>query len=173
MAAFTISMSGPFPSGTTITRLGGPNEGGHKGEWYNRFGMDLGVSAGTEVRAAFEANVTAFHQHDPSKDSSKEYGAQIFMRSPNDMMGGFYTHISSVPAAISPGAYVNRGDLLGTVFVVTGGASHLHMALVEIIGGLPGGKYTGVNLYKEFLTNLGGAVKSVTFNQDGTPPTVA
>jgi hypothetical protein len=76
MDAFTISMSGPFPSGTVIKRLGGPNEGGHSGkDWYIQFGMDLGVSAGTEVHAAFDAHVTRFTPHTPSKDSSKVWHA--------------------------------------------------------------------------------------------------
>jgi murein DD-endopeptidase MepM/ murein hydrolase activator NlpD len=174
MDAFTISMSGPFPSGTVIKRLGGPNEGGHSGkDWYIQFGMDLGVSAGTEVHAAFDAHVTRFTPHTPSKDSSKVYGAQIFMRSPNDGMGAFYTHISSVPAGIKVGATVTRGDLLGTVFVVSGGAPHLHMAMVEIIGGAPGGEYTGVDLYDKFLVFNADSIISVTFNQDHTPPSVA
>jgi len=176
MASFTIDISSPFPSGFT-SGFGGPNEGGHiPPEWYIQFGMDLGADAGTEVRAAFDAHVTRFNPHDPSKDTAKVYGAQHFMRSPNDMMGGFYTHITDVPSAVGMvGADIKRGDLLGKVYSVPGGPSaHLHLALVEIIGGAPKGRYTGVNLYRLFLdmanTNL---PRSVTFSQDGKPPTPA
>jgi hypothetical protein len=136
--------------------------------------MDLGASVGTEVRAAFEAHITRFTPHIPSKDTSKQYGAQLFMRSPNDQMGAFYTHINFVRAGIRVGATVSRGDLLGKVYVVASGTPHLHMALVEIIGGAPGGRYLGVDLYTHFLSiSNTTSVKSVTFNQDGTPPTVA
>jgi murein DD-endopeptidase MepM/ murein hydrolase activator NlpD len=172
MPAFSIDMSSPFPSGF-LRSLGGPNVGGHspKAEWYIRFGMDFAASVGREVRAAFDGHVTKFSPHTPSTDTSKVYGAQIFIRSENDMMGGFYTHIAFVPAAIKLGASVTRGDLLGKVFVVPGGAAHLHWALVEIIGGAPGGRYVGVDLHGDFvgISNTT-SVLSVTFNQDGTAP---
>src|SRR5260370_41585890 len=103
--------------------------------------MDFAVSVGTEVSAAFDGHVTRYSPHIPSTDTSKVYGAQIFIRSENDMMGGFYTHINFVPATIKIGARVSMGDLLGKVFVGSGGAAHLHWALVEIIGGAPGGRY--------------------------------
>jgi murein DD-endopeptidase MepM/ murein hydrolase activator NlpD len=174
MAAFTIDILSPFPSGFT-SGFGGPNEGGHiPPEWFIQFGMDLGADAGTEVHAAFDGHVTRFNPHDPSKDTTKVYGAQLFMRSPNDMMGGFYTHITDVPAAVGMvGNDIKKGDLLGKVHTVAGGpAGHLHLALVEIIGGAPSGRYMGVDLYKLFLdmanTNVS---RSVTFNQNGSPPT--
>jgi murein DD-endopeptidase MepM/ murein hydrolase activator NlpD len=175
MSAFVIEMSSPFSDGFT-GGLGGPNSGGHMPgtEWYIQYGMDLGASVGTDVYAAFDAHITRYNPHNPANDSSKAYGAQLFMRSPNDQMGGFYTHIDSVPEWIAVGAQVSRGDLLGKVFVVPGGAAHLHMALVEIIGGAPGGRYIGINLYSDFLriSNTDSSI-SVTFNQDGSPPTVA
>ena len=166
-------MSSPFPSGFT-GGLGGPNEGGHKPpEWYIQFGMDLGADVGTEVRAAFDAHVTRFTPHNPSNDTSKVYGAQLFMRSPNDMMGGFYTHITDVPAGLGVGSDVTRGDLLGKVHSVGGTPAHLHLALVEIIGGAPGGRYMGVNLYEHFKARANtNTVSSVTFKQDGSPPIV-
>ena len=175
MPAFTINMSSPFPSGFTGS-LGGPNVGGHSpsAEWYIRFGMDFAASVGTEVCAAFDGHVTRYSPHKASTDTSKVYGDQIFIRSENDMMGGFYTHINFVPAAIKIDASVSWGDLLGKVFVASGGAAHLHWALVEIIGGAPAGRYAGVDLHGDFVgvSNTTSAL-SVTFNQDGTPPDVA
>ena len=56
------------------------------------------------------------------------YGAQLFMRSDNDMMGGFYTHITG-GTSFSVGQRINRGDRLGQTL-----RDHLHLALVEIIG---------------------------------------
>jgi murein DD-endopeptidase MepM/ murein hydrolase activator NlpD len=173
MAAFTISISGPFPSGFT-TGHGGPNSGGHQPpQWYIQFGMDLGAVAGTEVRATFDAHVTRFNPHNPASDTGKVYGAQLFMRSPNDQMGGFYTHITDVPAGIGVGSVISRGQLLGKVIGRT--PPHLHLALVEIIGGAPGGRYMGVDLYSAFLemAEKPATIKSVTFNQDGSPPVVS
>jgi hypothetical protein len=173
MAAFTIDMSSPFPSGFT-RHHGGPRSGGHQGpSWYIEFGMDLGADAGTEVRAAFDAHITRFTPHVPANDTAKVFGAQLFMRSPNNMMGGFYTHVTDVPARIRIGAAIRRGDLLGKVHPGHG-TPHLHMALVEIIGGAPNGRYVGVDLFSEFLAIANtSTVISVTFNQDGRPPTVA
>lgn len=173
MAAFTIDMSSPFPSGFTHHH-GGPRSGGHRGpHWYVEFGMDLGASAGTEVRAAFDAHITTYHPHVPANDTSTVYGAQLFMRSPNDKMGGFYTHITDVPSAIRSGATIHRGDLLGKV-LPRGRSPHLHLALVEIIGVAPRGRYVGVNLFSHFLSIANTSrVSHVTFHQDGTAPTVA
>jgi hypothetical protein len=134
--------------------------------------MDLGASAGTEVRAAFDAHITRFTPHVPRNDTSKVFGAQLFMRSPNNMMGGFYTHITDVPAGVGIiGAVIHRGDLLGKVHPGHG-TPHLHLALVEIIGGAPNGRYMGVNLFNHFkaLSNTA-RVSAVTFNQNGSPPT--
>jgi hypothetical protein len=87
--------------------------------------------------------------------------------------GGFYTHITNVPPSLGVLSRVSRGDLLGTVHSVRGTPAHLHLALVEIIGALPGAQYTGVNLYQLFLdtTNTTNLIY-VTFNQDGSPPGV-
>jgi murein DD-endopeptidase MepM/ murein hydrolase activator NlpD len=182
MTAFSIDMSSPFPSGSTGDH-GGPNSGGHKGpKWYNQFGMDLDAPAGTEVRAAFDGYVTVFHPHDRSKDNSTEYGAEIFVRSDNDKMGAYYTHITDVSAGLEIArqskdpsgkvGVVRKGALVGKVFEFPGTPPHLHLALVEIIGGLPGGIYKGVDLFALFksLANTT-LVKSVTFKQDGSPPT--
>jgi hypothetical protein len=101
------------------------------------------------------------------------YGAEIFMRSGNDMMGAFYTHLTGVPGSVFVGARVSRGDFLGTVYQRTGVSPHLHMALVEIIGGAPGGQYQGVDLYQFFLsleTSDPETVVPVRFWQDGSPP---
>ena len=161
---FTIDMSSPFRSGWR-GELGGPNSGGHRPpEWYIQYGMDLGVAEGTEVFAAFAGHVTRFQPHTPSSDTSKVYGAQLFMRSDNDRMGGFYTHITG--STISAGQRINRGDRLGVTL-----RDHLHFALVEIIGGAPGGRYMGVNLYRHFVDMADQPrTISVTFKQDGSPP---
>ncbi|MET0765448.1 MAG: M23 family metallopeptidase [Blastococcus sp.] len=175
MSAFDLELSSPFPPGTTATPLGGPGQGGHQSaNWYIQYGMDLGADEGTEVRAAFDGHITVIHPHDPAADSGSVYGAQLFMRAPNDMMGGFYTHMTDVPPELAVDSWVSRGDLLGTVFAHGGIPPHLHMALVEIIGGLPGGRYQGVDLYGLFLDLTGSdAVASVTFMQDGNPPSVS
>ncbi|HEV3198379.1 MAG TPA: peptidoglycan DD-metalloendopeptidase family protein [Bryobacteraceae bacterium] len=135
--------------------------------------MDLGANAGTEVRAAFDAHITRFNPHVPANDTSKVFGAQLFMRSPNDMMGGFYTHLTDVPVMVV-GTQIQRGDLLGRVHAGMGGVPHLHLALVEIVGGAPQGRYLGVDLFTHFLAIANTTtVSRVTFNQDGTAPTVA
>lgn len=155
--------------------LGGPHQGGHQGpNWYIQYGMDIGADEGTEVYAAFDAHITKFQPHDPAQDHGGVYGAQIFMRAPNDMMGGFYTHLTDVPAGIAAGTTVYRGDLLGRVHRFGGIPPHLHLALVEIIGGAPGGQYVGVDLYNLFLdleSAEPGKVVPVTFWQDGSDPT--
>jgi murein DD-endopeptidase MepM/ murein hydrolase activator NlpD len=172
MAAFDIDISSPLPAGFFTGGLGGPDQGGHQPpNWYIQFGMDLGADEETEVFAAFDAHITKLQPHDPATDHGGIYGAQLFMRAPNDKMGGFYTHITNVPSDLGVGTTVNRGDLLGTVASFGGIPSHLHLALVEIIGGAPSGQYKGVDLYSFFidLANSGGA-STVTFFQDGSPP---
>ncbi|GAA0938220.1 hypothetical protein [Nonomuraea longicatena] len=171
MTAFDMELASPVPSGLS-GGLGGPNQGGHQPpDWYIQFGMDLGAGEGVEVHAAFDAHVTKYSPHDPSADSGKVYGAQLFMRAPNDMMGGFYTHITNVPSEIAVGSQISRGDLLGTIMSFDGIPSHVHAALVEIIGGAPNGQYQGVDLYQTIL-NLADSTVTVTFAQDGSPPTV-
>jgi murein DD-endopeptidase MepM/ murein hydrolase activator NlpD len=167
MGAFTIDMSSPFRSGWK-GGLGGPNSGGHRApNWYIQYGMDLGVAEGTEVLAAFAGHVTKFHPHSPSHDTSKVYGAQLFMRSDNDMMGGFYTHFTGGPI-FKVGDRIDRGDSLGKTL-----RNHLHLALVEIIGGVPGGRYKGVDLNLHFLALRDSSrTISVTFKQDGSAPVV-
>ena len=66
-----------------------------------------------------------------------------------------------------------RGELLGTVVSAGGIPPHLHVALVEIVGGLPDGQHHGVDLYWFFLdleATDPGTVVPVTFLQDGSPP---
>ncbi len=171
--AFDLTMSHPFSSGFT-GGLGGPRTGGHvPPNWYIEYGMDLAAPAGTTVLAAFDAHVTRYTAHDPAADSGKVYGAQIFARSPNDMMGGFYTHLTDVPADLGPGSVITRGQPLGTVLEFGGISAHVHLALVEIIGGAPGGQYTGVDLYQQFLASGNTTTPfTVTFHQDGSTPTV-
>jgi len=173
MSAFTIDVSNPFAAGYTGA-LGGPGEGGHQSEnWYIQYGMDLGAGPGTTVRAAFDAHITKYSPHDPAADTAKVYGAQLFMRAPNDQMGGFVTHVTNVPPGLTVGSQVSRGDVLGEVYEVAGTSSHLHLALVEIIGGAPGGQYQGVDLYGMFLDTANSeTVTPVTFHQDGSPPSL-
>ncbi|MFB7335703.1 hypothetical protein ACFC00_29320 [Streptomyces adustus] len=173
MASFDIELSNPFPSGFT-GGLGGPNQGGHQQpNWYIQFGMDLGADEGTQVFAPFDAHITKLAPHDPSADTPKVYGAQLFMRVPNEMMGGFCTHLTGVPSSLAVGSSISRGDFLGTVLKVDPTPPHLHLALVEIIGGVPGGTYQGVDLYKLFLDTANtDTVTTVTFLQDGSPPSV-
>jgi len=172
VGAFAIDLSHPFWDGFTQGH-GGPNSGGHQPpEWYIQYGMDLGAAPGTEVHAAFDAHVTRYQPHDPATDSDKVYGAQLFMRAPNDLMGAFYTHVTDVPAGLAVGSSVARGDVLGRVLPF-GSAPHLHLALVEIIGGAPDGRYQGVDLYQHFLATAGSSdASSVTFPQDGSAPVV-
>jgi murein DD-endopeptidase MepM/ murein hydrolase activator NlpD len=174
MKSFNIDFSSPFPKGFRHG-IGGPDGGGHKSKyWYIQYGMDLGANVGTEVRAAFDGHITRYNPHKPSHDTAKVYGAEIFMRSKNNKMGGFYTHLTNVPDAIRLDPNVKRGDLLGTVYVPDGGGPHLHMALVEIIGGAPNGRYMGVDLYEQVKAiSNSSAVKTITFTQDGSPPTMS
>lgn len=175
--SFDIEMSAPVdPSGFT-SGLGGPNQGGHVGpNWYIQYGMDIGADGGTNVYAAFDGHITKFQPHDPGADSGKVFGAQIFMRALNDMMGGFVTHITDVPDGLGVDSKVSCGDLLGTVYPFGGIPPHTHIALVEIIGGAPGGQYVGVDLYQFFLgleAEAAGIAVPVSFMQDGTPPVPA
>jgi hypothetical protein len=167
MASFNLEMSSPVRS-DSIKDLGGPNSGGHKPpDWFIQFGMDLGVTPGTEILAAFSGYVSKFTPHTPSSNGEKVYGAQLFVRSNNSMMGAFYTHFARGPS-FSAGQQVQRGDRLGVTL-----RDHLHMALVEIVGGLPGGRYSGVNLHSEFLKLLDPTTKvAVTFPQTGSRPFV-
>lgn len=176
MPAFDIDMSSPMPSGNTGTN-GGPGTGGHKNadKWYIQFGMDLSGPVGTRVFAAFDGRVTVYHEHEKKNDKPKVYGAQIFARSNNDMVGVFYQHIANVPASIRKGAPINRGDFLGEIYIIKGNemAPHLHWALVEILGGGSGGRKVGVDLHRKLLAKANTSeIFSVTFNQDGTPPTM-
>jgi Peptidase family M23 len=175
LEAFVVEMQGPVDPPGFTTGLGGPNQGGHYGkpDWYERYGMDLGASTGTPVYAAFDGHVTRFKPHIPAQDHGGIYGAEIFMRHPNDKMGGFYTHITDVPASFQVGTHVARGDFLGNVVAFGGIPPHLHLALVEIIGSLPGAQYVGVNLYDLFLeleTIYAEYYVPIEFMQDGTPP---
>ena len=90
------------------------------------------------------------------------------------MMGGFYTHISDVTTGLGVGSDVKRGDVLGKVYLAAGTqGAHLHLALVEIVGGAPGGRYMGVNLYEHFKAKANSnTVSSITFKQDGSPPII-
>jgi murein DD-endopeptidase MepM/ murein hydrolase activator NlpD len=173
MSGFTIELSTPFPSGFT-GGLGGPQQGGHQPpQWYIEYGMDLGADDGTDVYATFDGHITRMSPHVPSDDTGRVYGAQLFVRAHNDMMGGFYTHITDVPPELTVGSTVSRGDWLGRVFSFDGIPAHLHLALVEIVGGLPGGSYQGVDLYGHFVDSANNdSVASVAFAQDGTPPVV-
>ncbi|PDY49800.1 M23 family metallopeptidase [Bacillus toyonensis] len=175
--SFEIDISAAVNNSGYTGGLGGPNQGGHHGQpdWYNKYGMDIGAAEGTEVYAAFDAHITKVNPHIPGQDRDGKYGAQIFMRAPNDMMGGFYTHLTGVPAGIAVGTTVSRGDLLGRVYRFGSTSPHLHLALVEIIGGAPGGQYVGVDLYQLFLKlelTDPGKVVTVKFWQDGSAPTI-
>jgi hypothetical protein len=174
MAAFTIDISNPFSYGFT-GGLGGPRQGGHQPpHWYIEFGMDLGAEDGADVYAAFDGHITRLSPHVPDEDSGKVYGAQLFIRAHNDMMGGFYTHLTDLAPELALGSLVSRGDRLGRAFAFDGIPPHLHLALVEIVGGLPGGRYQGIDLYGFFVESANSdAVVAVTFLQDGSPPVVA
>jgi murein DD-endopeptidase MepM/ murein hydrolase activator NlpD len=171
---FTLDMSAPVDTSGFTQGHGGPNQGGHvPPQWYIQFGMDIGGAQGTPVYAAFDGHITKFKPHNPAADSGRVYGAEIFARSANDMMGGFYTHITNLPAGLGVGTTINRGDYLGTIHKFGGIPPHLHLALVEIIGGAPSGQYVGFDLYQLFL-DLEAAdpstVVPIQFWQDGTAP---
>lgn len=174
MSPLTIKMSSPLRSGF-IGNSGGPGMGGHKGDkWYIAFGMDLNAPAGTEVFSAFDGVVTVHNAHLPAADTTKEYGAQIFVRNTTGQMGGFYTHVSAVSKSIMKGAEISRGDFIGKI--LKGAPDHLHFALVEIVGGVNGrdqSNYKGVDLFKLFIELSNTIVsREITFNQNGSPPTV-
>ncbi|RZI53879.1 MAG: M23 family metallopeptidase [Pseudonocardia sp.] len=180
-AAFDLDLQFSVrPSGFT-RGYGGPNTGGHQPpSWYIQYGMDLGGGTGTDVFAAFDGVVSKYQPHNPAADTTKVYGAQIFVRHPDydhARMGAFYTHLASVPESIKVGESVSRGDYLGTVLQSPDPSvpPHLHLALVEIVGGLPGGQYLGVDVYSLFLeleTIYSENFVTVRFMQDGTAPVV-
>lgn len=175
MSSFTVDLTSPLSVSTFRQGYGGPNVGGHHGpHWYIQYGMDLGADAGSPVYAAFDAHVTRYTPHDPAADSGTVYGAQIFMRDASDRMGAFYTHLTDVPDGLGPGSAVALNDYLGTGAGVAGIPPHVHMALVEIVGGAPDGTYQGVDLYAFFLDISGGeedVIVPVTFFQElGMPP---
>ncbi len=173
-APFTMVMTAPVDASGFTQGHGGPNQGGHRGpSWYIQYGMDIGGAEGTPVYAAFDGHVTKYQPHNPAADSGGVYGAQIFIRSPNDMMGGFYTHLTDVANGLAQGSNVAVGDFLGRIHKFGGIPPHLHLALVEIIGGAPNGQYKGFDLYQFFIslqTNAPDAFVPVQFWQDGRPP---
>ncbi|MEZ5209530.1 peptidoglycan-binding protein [Gordonia sp. (in: high G+C Gram-positive bacteria)] len=170
MPAFEMQLSNPIRTGGRTQNYGGPGVGGHSfaAEWYIGYGMDLGAPGGTPVYAAFDGHVTRFNTGNIDKTSGKFFGAELFVRSPDDRMGGFYTHFREVPAEVKPGATISRGQYLGTLVPVAG-SPHVHLALVEIIGT----KYQGVNLYSWFDATVGSDAEcTVTFHQDGSAPSI-
>jgi murein DD-endopeptidase MepM/ murein hydrolase activator NlpD len=155
---------------------GGPGDGGHSSsDWYIQYGMDLGAPVGSEVRAAFTGRVSVFHRN-PSETKPGVFGSQIFVRNseaPADHMGAFYTHLQDVPASIDSGVTIHRGQFLGRVAPFS--PPHLHFALVEIVGGLPGGTYVGVSSLNTFFktTANAGTSRTIRFHQRaGHQPTV-
>jgi murein DD-endopeptidase MepM/ murein hydrolase activator NlpD len=173
-SAFVLDISAPVDTVGFTRGHGGPNQGGHVApNWYIQYGMDLGGEEGTPVYAAFDGHVTKFKPHNPAQDSGKVYGAEIFIRSYNDMMGGFYTHLTNVADGLGVNSRVSRGDYLGTVHRFGAIPPHLHLALVEIIGGAPNGQYRGFDLYQFFLglqISEPGRVVPIQYWQDGRPP---
>jgi len=174
VAAFTIDIASPLQASAFTGDLRGPGIGTHaEGDWYNRFGMDLGANPGTEVRAAFDGHITRYNHHNPSTDTAEKYGAQIFVRAHNNRMGGAYMHLTAVPSKLAEGVFVSRGERLGEVMAFGQTSSHLHWALVEIIGGLPGGTYKGVDLHKHLVAaTRSDSTLTVQFHQNGAAPTV-
>jgi Putative peptidoglycan binding domain/Peptidase family M23 len=176
--SFSLPISHPIPVGFD-RGLGGPHGGTHVSpHWYIEWGNDLGAPPGSEIVAAFDCHLTKVVPHDPAADTATVYGGQLFMRSANDMMGAFYTHLTDVPPELHAGSVVQRGQRLGTVLNRPGTAPHLHLALVEILGGVPAGgsapeaNYRGFSLYDHFTTMGAGDVLAVDFSQDGNAPTV-
>lgn len=168
--SFDIEISSPFPRDMGGSHFyGGPNSGGHVGpHWYIEFGMDLGAPAETEVHAAFDCHVTKLNTDKIDIIGGPVYGAEIFVRSMNDGMGAFYTHLRDLDAAVATGATMSRGQLLGHVAPAT--SAHVHLAIVEI---LSKEDYRGVDLYKDMQAiSETDQVLTVTFSQDGSPPTV-
>jgi murein DD-endopeptidase MepM/ murein hydrolase activator NlpD len=172
VAAFQIEFSNPFPSGYDAW-YGGPGDGGHSSpDWYVQFGMDLGAPGGTPVYAAFDGHVTRLNLQNLNDNTPPTYGAELFMRAHNNLMGAFYTHINQLAPGLAAGSIITRGDYLGSV-IASPAAPHLHLAIVEIIGG-PGGTYQGVNLSRWFRDTANTSdVGTVTFyQQNGVAPTV-
>ncbi|NMR28110.1 peptidoglycan-binding protein [Crystallibacter degradans] len=165
MNAFDLEVSNPFPAGYDRS-YGGPGQGGHVSEhWYIQYGMDLGAPGGTGVHAAFGGHITRLNTQNINLSAGKVYGAEIFMRSHNDRMGAFFTHLNSLPTGLSQGSQVTRGQPLGQVIATS--TPHVHMALVEIVNG----QYVGVDLYQLFQSTANTTdTFTVTFHQDGTTP---
>jgi hypothetical protein len=65
------------------------------------------------------------------------------------------------------------GAYLGLIYQFAGISPHVHLALVEIIGGAPAGQYTDVDLYDFFRglqTDHPDLYVAVDFWQDTRPP---
>jgi hypothetical protein len=81
---------------------------------------------------------------------------------------------TKVPDDLAVGASVSRGRPARNRLLLRRDPAHPHLALVEIIGGLPGGQDHGVDLDQFFLDSADSdTVSTVTFNQDGSPPVVS
>lgn len=166
---FDLCMSHPLPG--YASWHGGPGDGGHTGgDWYIRYGMDLGAPEGSPAYAAFNGHVTKFHR-DPERRPGV-YGSQIFVRNtdpPADHVGVYYTHLQDVPDKIREDANIARGEFIGNIAPYS--PPHLHMALVEIVGGAPSGKYVGVSSLNGFFKDTGNVDKAVRFYQrEGAQP---
>lgn len=175
MASFNLNIGSPL-RGSFSGSAGGPGSGGHQPpDWFIQYGNDLNAEPKTKIVAAFSGYVRKFEPHVQSKDTEKVYGAQLFMRSNNDKVGVFYTHFTGGPS-FSVGQRINRGDLLGYLYKKD--STHLHIALVEIIGGrqgdIPPSSYMGINLHQKLLDLRDSEkVMSVKFTQNRKQPTVS
>ena len=170
MSAFDLTLANPIRTGGRTRNYGGPGVGGHSfdREWYEAYGMDLGAPGGTPVHAAFDGHVTRLNLGNIDKTAGKQFGAELFVRSHNDLMGAFYTHFRELPAELTAGANVTRGQYLGTLVPVAD-SPHVHFALVEIVGGA----YRGVDLYSWFDRTVGSEEECVVkFHQNGSQPTI-
>ena len=99
--------------------LGGPNQGGHVGpNWYIQYGMDIGGARGhARIRGVRRPHHEVPTAQPGGRQRQGVWRADLHA-APNDMMGGFYTHITDVPDWIGVGSTVARGDFLGRVHQV-------------------------------------------------------
>jgi murein DD-endopeptidase MepM/ murein hydrolase activator NlpD len=180
MSSFDLVIASLFPDPGTMTGgLAAPGGGTHaSGDWFIRFGNDLGALPRTAVHSICDGRVTKLDltHATPETFTPKIYGAGVFVRAtsaalnPDDPggVGLFYTHIDVQPV-IDAGADVVRGQVIGTVVGNPPTAPHLHFAIAE----RRGGQNFGVDIFQVLVEMANKPdLRTLSFFQDGSPPQV-
>ena len=174
MDAFDIEMAAPVDQSRFREGLRGPNQGSHVGpNWYIQYGMDLGAEK--ERRSMPPSTPTSPGSSNTTRQPTlarfmvrtSSCGQRMTAWAPSTR-----TSRTHRPSSASDPRLLGA-TCSGAVASAGGIPPHLHVALVEIVGGLPDGQYHGEDLYWFFLdleATDPGTVVPVTFLQDGSPP---